>query len=105
MFIPAKVRISSVHASHPSPSIATFEPFIAIKSAGITMGKLRTAIKVKLLPALAAIMEFNVKALAKAADAKKVTVKKITRFSIGFPRVTINSKVATEASRKVSIVL
>lgn len=105
MFMPAKVINSSEQASQPRPSIATFDPFIAIKRAGMTTGKLRTAIKVKLLPAFEAIIEFNVNALEKAADDKNVTVKNSGRSAIGLPNVIIKSMIATEASKKVRRVL
>lgn len=75
--MPHKVKNSSVQASHPRPSIAIFDPLMAMSSVGITIGKLKMAMSVKLFPAFEAIIEFNVRAAEKAAEAKKQNVKNI----------------------------
>ena len=68
------------------PSTAFFETFISDNNNGISMGKLRIAIKLKLLLVLEAIADTMLKTLAKPMLPKtKVSIKKgisSTRFLI-----------------------
>ncbi|MCB0493940.1 MAG: hypothetical protein KDC93_16160, partial [Cyclobacteriaceae bacterium] len=72
-----RVSISSQLASQPSPSIQFLVTFIAISKMEITTGKLKTAIRIVLLFALAAMLERSVSDDANPNEVNRINDEKI----------------------------
>ena len=71
------------------PTIAFFDNDMSIISKGITTGKLKTAINVKLFPALDAIAETIVNPHASPELPSTKAIPNKNKFAIGFPITTL----------------